>query len=677
MSEQTYLVTARKYRPQLFGDMVSQEHVSETLKNAIRLDRLAHAYMFAGPRGVGKTTAARILAKAVNCTTPLEDRVDGAEPCRTCESCKSFEEGRNLNILEIDAASNNKVDDARDLRDTVRIPPQGAKMKIYIIDEVHMLTTSAFNALLKTLEEPPPYVSFIFATTEPQKVLPTIQSRCQRFDFRRIAIPEIISRLKQICNEEKITSDEASLMLIARKGDGALRDALSVFDQAVSLCGTELVIDELIKALGVVDTDLYFDVTDAAETGDVGRVIRIVEQIVRSGYDLQEFLDGLAEHLRNLLVIKTVGDRTLLEAIAEVQDRYEAEANRFTESVLLRYVHIVGETADSLRNTRQPRLRLEMALLKMASLPSAVDIKTALEKIEKLESIAQNPSVFKSTDLGVTPAKGKAVVSIAGPAKPVENSKESAPAKSEEEPTLREEPDSPESAEQSESPESSESAEASESAVPATDPALEPPADSPGQVPSSPAPSHEPASVQVETSTLGLPFDAPALKRPSPKSKNTFSTESVLVETDSTADVLVVDTPVEIAVEIAREVSESISSAWAQVITDTMETQIRLGSLLRHTKVITVREGLIEIGVPDAFHERILRGDRNRLSKLLEEAASTEIGDLHFVVCEDIANDSDTSSRSEFDARGFLQKKCEENPAVQSLVERFGGEIVW
>ncbi len=659
MSKQAYLVTARKYRPQLFGEIVSQEHVSETLKNAIRLDRLAHAYMFTGPRGVGKTTAARILAKAINCTTPLDEREDNAEPCRTCESCKSFEEGRNLNIIEIDAASYNKVDDARDLRDSVRIPPQGAKMKVYIIDEVHMLTTSAFNALLKTLEEPPPYVSFIFATTEPHKVLPTIQSRCQRFDFRRIAIPEIIARLKQICEEEKISSDEASLMLIARRGDGALRDAMSVFDQAVSLCGTELVYDELIKALGVVDADLYFDVSDAAEKNDVGRMIRIVEQIVQSGYDLQEFLDGLAEHFRNLLVIKTVGDRTLLEATAQIQDRYETESKRFTESVLLRYVHIVGETADLLKNTRQPRLRLEMALLKMASLPSAVDIKTALEKIEKLEALVRDPSALQPSGQDPKSAKKNAKPEAFEPAVPENIPEKPEQAEPKEKPALSKDTDSA-------------SEPAPESRAPAPE-SPKPASASPEPAVSSPTPSHKPASVQVDTTTLGLPFDAPALKRPHPKSKNTVSTESALVDSDSTVAILVAEASVEVAVDAA----EPIADAWAQVITDTMETQIRLGSLLRHTKVITVLGGLIEIGVPDVFHERILRGEKTRLSKHLAVAASTEISDLQFVVREDIARDSDSSSGSEFDARGFLQKKCEENPAVQSLVERFGGEIVW
>lgn len=218
MSDHRYLVSARKYRPRSFEEVVGQDHVTETLKNAIRLDRLAHAYLFSGPRGVGKTTGARILAKSINCETALEERTDSSEPCQTCASCVSFDEGRSLNVIELDAASNNKVDDIRELRETVRIPPQGAKRKVYIVDEVHMLSNAAFNALLKTLEEPPPYVLFIFATTEPHKVLPTILSRCQRFDYRRIAVAEIVSRLELICKSENIKADEASLMLIARKG---------------------------------------------------------------------------------------------------------------------------------------------------------------------------------------------------------------------------------------------------------------------------------------------------------------------------------------------------------------------------------------------------------------------------------------------------------------------------
>ncbi|MEM8485887.1 MAG: DNA polymerase III subunit gamma/tau [Bacteroidota bacterium] len=383
MSDQRYLVTARKYRPQRFEEIVAQGHVSETLKNAITLDRLAHAYLFSGPRGVGKTTAARILAKAINCTAPLTDR-DGGEPCRVCESCKTFEEGRSLNIIEIDAASNNRVEDIRDLRDTVMIPPQGSRKKVYIIDEVHMLSNAAFNALLKTLEEPPPYALFIFATTEPNKVLPTILSRCQRFDFRRIAVPEIVSHLEAICKTEQIQADEASLMLIAHKGDGALRDSLSAFDQAVSLCGTSLVYPELAKAFGVVDVELFFEVSQYVAGGNSAGLLQLVDRIIRQGYDLQEFLIGLSAHLRNLLVAHTTGQTGLIEAAEAVKAQYAEESKRHTEPDLLRLLMVVADGEDKLKTSAQPRLQLELTLLKMAAMAHAVDLKQALARLDQL-----------------------------------------------------------------------------------------------------------------------------------------------------------------------------------------------------------------------------------------------------------------------------------------------------
>ena len=385
MSDNRYLVTARKYRPQRFNEIVAQQHVTETLQNAIRLDRLAHAYLFSGPRGVGKTTAARILAKAINCTTPLEDRELG-EPCRSCESCKTFEESRSLSILEIDAASNNRVEDIRELRETIQIPPQGSKRKVYIIDEVHMLSNAAFNALLKTLEEPPPHALFIFATTEPNKVLPTILSRCQRFDFRRIAVPEIVSHLQEICKEEHIQADEASLMLIAHKGDGALRDSLSAFDQAVSLCGTNLVYDELARAFGVVGVDLFFQVTNHVHGGDSASLLRMVDEILSQGYDLQEFLVGLSNHLRNLLVAVTMPDTSLIEAAESVKSRYADGGKQFTEPDLLRYLMILSEGEQQLRVSVQPRLQMELTLLKMASMAHAVDLREALKKLDDLKN---------------------------------------------------------------------------------------------------------------------------------------------------------------------------------------------------------------------------------------------------------------------------------------------------
>ncbi|MFK7849119.1 MAG: DNA polymerase III subunit gamma/tau [Rhodothermales bacterium] len=412
MSEQRYLVTARKYRPQRFEEIVAQGHVSETLKNAITLDRLAHAYLFSGPRGVGKTTAARILAKAINCTSSLEER-DGGEPCRSCESCRTFEEGRSMNIIEIDAASNNRVEDIRELRDTVLIPPQGSRKKVYIIDEVHMLSNAAFNALLKTLEEPPPYALFIFATTEPNKVLPTILSRCQRFDFRRIAVPEIVAHLETICTTENIQADEASLMLIAHKGDGALRDSLSAFDQAVSLCGTSLKYPELAQAFGVVDVELFFEVTQCVVAGNSGGLLSMVDRIIRQGYDLQEFLIGLASHLRNLLVANTMQNTSLIELAEAVKQQYATESKQHSETDLLRLLMVVADGEEKLKTSAQPRLQLELTLLKMAAMAHAVDLKKALDKLDKLESGVSDGTISVSSNTsseqsGAAPASSAA-----------------------------------------------------------------------------------------------------------------------------------------------------------------------------------------------------------------------------------------------------------------------------
>ena len=383
-----YLVTARKYRPQTFADLVSQEHVTETIRNAILHDRLAHAYLFSGPRGVGKTTAARLLAKAINCETPLAER-DGAEPCRTCASCRAFEEGRSLNIIEIDAASNNSVEDVRDLQERLRVPPQGAHRKVYIVDEVHMLSKPAFNALLKTLEEPPPHVLFIFATTEPHKVLPTILSRCQRFDFRRITVPETVERLREITAAEGIAADDASLHLIARRGDGALRDALSIFDQAVSLCGDDLNYAALAEALGVVETDLYFEVTERTAARDTAGLLRLVDGLARRGYDLQEFLAGLAEHVRGLYVAVSTGSADLVEADDATRARYLAAAEAFAEGDLLRMLMVIDEAEREIKQSPQPRLKLELALLQLAALERTADLRALLEKLDRLEQQIQ------------------------------------------------------------------------------------------------------------------------------------------------------------------------------------------------------------------------------------------------------------------------------------------------
>jgi DNA polymerase-3 subunit gamma/tau len=363
--------------------------VTNTLRNAIVSDRVAHAYIFSGTRGCGKTTTARILARALNCFSP-----DNQNPDNTCDICKEIVEGRSLNVIEIDGASNRGVEEIRNLRDSVRYAPTRGKYKIYIIDEVHMLTKEAFNALLKTLEEPPTHVVFIFATTEVHKVPMTILSRCQRFEFKRIAIDEIVKTLAAIAKAEQISIENDALMIIAKRADGSLRDAQSIFDQVRSFCGVDIKTIDLLKAFNVVDQEIYFRVSELLKKHDASGTIQLVDEVIKSGYDLREFVGGLTEHLRNLLVVCSTNSTQLVEVSEHYKKRYETEKSQFTEQDLLRYLKQAGELDQALRWAAQPRYRLEAGLMQMAQMAGSVQIGALLRQIDTFKKkIITNGSI--------------------------------------------------------------------------------------------------------------------------------------------------------------------------------------------------------------------------------------------------------------------------------------------
>lgn len=361
---ENYIVSARKYRPTTFDSVVGQTNLTQTLKNAIATNHLAQAYLFCGPRGVGKTTCARIFAKTINCLHPTPDK----EACNECESCRAFNEQRSFNIHELDAASNNSVDNIRTLIEQVRIPPQVGKYSVFIIDEVHMLSKDAFNALLKTLEEPPSYAIFILATTEKNKVIPTILSRCQVYDFSRITVSDIIRHLQGIAQKEGVKASEEALNVVAQKADGGMRDALSIFDQLVSFCGTDITYERTIEILNVLDADYYFKVVNSALENKVGDVLLLFNEILVKGFDALNFVIGLGSHLRNVLVSKNPETTVLLETSDSIKQSYIAQANSCTVAFIFKALDIINECDIAYRQAKNKRLTVELALIKLCRL---------------------------------------------------------------------------------------------------------------------------------------------------------------------------------------------------------------------------------------------------------------------------------------------------------------------
>jgi len=367
-----FVVSARKYRPATFDTVVGQSHVTQTLKNAIRSNHLAHAFLFCGPRGVGKTTCARILAKTINCQNMTAD----VEPCNQCDSCLAFNNSSSFNIYELDAASNNSVEDIRGLVDQVRYAPQGAKYKIYIIDEVHMLSTAAFNAFLKTLEEPPPYAIFILATTEKHKILPTILSRCQIFDFKRIKVQDSVDHLKSICAKEGINAEDDAMHVVAQKAEGALRDALSIFDRIVSFSGNHITYHDVIANLNILDYDYYFRIIDLFYGQDLAKTMLLFDEILGKGFDAHQFLIGISEHLRNLLMCKDPQTVKLMEVSDNVAQRYLEQAKTIPASFILNAINIVNQFDINYKSSKNQRLHVELCLMKLCYLQSLIDTRT-------------------------------------------------------------------------------------------------------------------------------------------------------------------------------------------------------------------------------------------------------------------------------------------------------------
>ncbi len=388
-----FIVSARKYRPQNFSTVVGQSHITTTLKNAIKNNQLAHAFLFCGPRGVGKTTCARILAKTINC----ENRTADGEACNICNSCISFDNGTSLNIHELDAASNNSVDDIRALVDQVRFAPQAGKYKVYIVDEVHMLSTAAFNAFLKTLEEPPPFAIFILATTEKHKILPTILSRCQIFDFKRITNHDTVVHLQEICGKENITADKTALHIIAQKSEGCLRDSLSILDKIVSFTNGELTYANTLEHLNILDEDYYFRLVEAMQNQSLSEAILLYDEINRKGFEGDLVVNGFAEFLRNLLVSKDPKVAVLLEVSEGFKKRYVDTAKSIESAWLLSALNILNESEINYRMAKNKRLHVELTFIKLCYLNQALELVSEngqLGKKKQLESI--KPVAFKA-----------------------------------------------------------------------------------------------------------------------------------------------------------------------------------------------------------------------------------------------------------------------------------------
>lgn len=414
----SYQAISRKYRPQKFDEVIGQSHICATLKNAIQSNRISHAYLFTGSRGIGKTSTARILAKSLNCLNP-----QGFDPCNDCQNCKEITGGRSMDVLEIDGASNRGIDQIRDLRENVKYPPSNSKYRIFIIDEVHMLTKEAFNALLKTLEEPPSHVIFIFATTEPLKIPPTIISRCQRYDFHRIPIREIVPHLKNIAAREQVEISAEILTLLAKKAEGGMRDAESLLDQLIAFSGQKVSTEEAKKVLSLIDYEYYIKIGNKIFENDSEALLRIAGSVIDEGINLTEFFSGFSEHFRNLLIARSTGSLEMLDMPEDMKKRYVEESHKWETGDLLRLIKMITEAEIGLKTSINHRLHIEFALLRMSAMPQTVTVADLLKSLNNPSYLSKTTQVRETIDLFNLPSKETGSVSSEPKIEPAAKSK--------------------------------------------------------------------------------------------------------------------------------------------------------------------------------------------------------------------------------------------------------------
>ena len=604
MSEDRYIVSARKYRPESFGTLLGQDNIAKTLSNSIKRGQLAHAYLFCGPRGVGKTTTARIFAKMINCADPGPDM----EPCGHCESCESFAEGRSYCIHELDAASNNSVDDIKALMDQVQVPPQVGKYSVYIIDEVHMLSLQAFNAFLKTLEEPPAHAIFILATTEKHKILPTILSRCQTYDFNRISIPDMMRNLRGIATKENITIDDESLHVIAMKADGAMRDALTIFDQTVAFCGTDVKYEDVIRNLNVLDYEYGFTLTDCFLGGDYAKALLILDEVLAKGFNALYFVASLSSHFRDLIVARTAGLDALLELPSSLKGRYRDQAARCPLAFLYEALGVTSACEAGYKAAVNQRLHIEYALMRLSF------IVKGLPKAEAVAAPAAAPAPKPVSPVKEAPAAAPAAAPVAAAATAPAPAPEVAPA----------------------------AAPAASTAAPVAEPAVAP------EAPAAPAPA--PAA------------PAPQPRRRAAKGGSALSLSSMLEEKDAPLQSMSADSSADALPE-----DDAIMEKWA-VLPTLYATKQRLANALRTAKVgISAEDGrkVLTFSVINDVQQKWI--EQNLLSGL-EDNMMKLLGSRKFRLKVDVLPDDGEQKKTAFRAEDKAKELLESNPNLRSLV---------